>query len=287
MASLSSLRSIDVSELKTAFSIEADNMIDYRRVFLFVSKTTRGVDLTSHIGKSFVKYLASMGVVITEEQFFIKWSNVKTSNDEKDFYAFFLDLPFDKLRTVHQKLAKIISNLRAAADDDKFNMPFKGVKYYYNTSTPLDDHQKKSPYCFMIDASDKNISDAGFLFTFTRTLPTGKMSGKLIQTPAPVVENKGFAAAAAAVPEGTVKVPPKSSENLIQVKVKPEPCTTIVVPTSCTQIEGITVISNGMIHPFEKSGGMFMLTGATLLVVNGERIEVGDNNTIYQVPVAK
>ncbi len=209
---------------------------------------------------------------IGEGLIYIEQAEFVATDKTKYIYMLVLDLPMDVLNEINRNLMPAMARINEAIAFAKFRaskneqgIPFPGIKYHYTQDHPISEKNTAiHSFGFMFETSNENLKLAGFPFTIV----------------IPKIAPKNFAAIAAEAPRPAV---PRTEAPRTEAPLAEAPRKHVAfVKTNSKVILGVTVISNGEIT--DLGDGLFMLKGATFLVIGKKSSLLGeDETTIYTV----
>jgi hypothetical protein len=165
---------------------------------------------------------------------------------EYHYYMIVVNVDLNTLNEIHSKMYYFMKDLYRIDDNKCYDLNYSYIKYFFDAKNPLNP-ANIGQYCFLVGSSTISARNAEFQIDLIRDCdldPT--LCSDLIP-----VEPKEW-----------------SNDKIISV-----------VKTNSSIIDGSVVISNGEIN--DLGDGLFMLTNASLLIINGERIVVGYNDRVY------
>lgn len=215
--------------------------------------------------------------------------------EKTHFYMLVLDFDASILKSIWTRLNKHICDAKTRNDVEKAKgergKRFQGIKYFYQKANPFGDYDSKTTWhCFMIEATDEHLTQAGFNIQLVATIPVKPT--KTIELSSLKKDTISFLGAATTSSPKVVSVKTEpTSPSMMAVSVRPNQAhfledsgcmSAAAVKTNTLIIAGKTVVSDGTIK--QSKNELFMLKGATFLVINGTFVDVGDElTTVYDV----
>ncbi len=309
------------SELVSSFGLinghpdETGNQVYKKRAFLLTARFRIELEV---IKSTVVNFLDNLNIhLASNEELRVSFTNSYLV--EGFAYLILMDASPLKLDKMEVNLMSVNAKLLSASaygELPKVNLPYNGIKCFYNDSNPLSD-KATGYFCFMVLPTTNKLKKLGFDIelleklkpvqppkkTFTSSTHTFKppvfshLAFPVLGAPAPVTNPPPVDTKAA---EAETVVPPPPVETKAAALVVPQvdriPVKSPVpaqiepveqkIPTTKRRlnvavINGSRVVSDGMIIPLGENS--FMLDGAKFLVVNNKPEQVEDPDWYYTV----
>ena len=198
---------------------------------------------SDQLTESFCRLLSHVNIIISSVDVGYPFC---IHSGEYHFYMIVLNVDLETLNQIHSKMYEFMKALYELDDSTFYELNHSYIKYFYDAENPLNP-ANIGQYCYLVGSSTISARNAEFEIDLIRDCD----------------------------------LDPTLRTDLIPVEPKEWTNHKIIafVKTNSSIIDGSIVISNGRIN--DLGDGLFMLTDASLLIINSNRIVVGGNDRVY------